>query len=250
MNWIEHIAEPKRLLLAWQAPDHMEDRFRWAVGRIEKNESAEWSFSYLRPGGEFEGLNDGRQFEDLFALGFEGYPAFSLKRREYEGDAVGVFLRRLPPSSRPDFSDYCRQFRIQPESVPSGFSLLGLTEAKLPGDGFSIVDPLDGDVSRCELMLEVAGFRYYADEAKDLLKIGATVSLVPEPDNERDANAIKLCIRGQTVGYVNRLQTRAFHQWLQEKRVDVVLERLNGKPDHPRAFLFVRVHPKSERFAA
>jgi len=38
-NWIERIAEPKRLFLAWQAPDHLVDRFRWAVADLVRTEA-------------------------------------------------------------------------------------------------------------------------------------------------------------------------------------------------------------------
>lgn len=37
MNWIEHFVAPKRLYLAWQAPDQLGDRFRWAVGELAIN---------------------------------------------------------------------------------------------------------------------------------------------------------------------------------------------------------------------
>lgn len=248
-NWIENIAEPRRLILAWQAPDHMGDRFRWAVACLQQQEES-WAFEYLRPGSDFERLNQGRTYAELEALGFQGYPAFSRKRRTHEGDSISVFMRRLPPQSRSDFEDYCHQFRIKATGNLSKISLLGLTEAKLPSDGFSLVDPLDGKAERCDLMLEIAGFRYYAESTQEVLQTGMPVDLVPEPDNPNDPDAIKICIANRTLGYINRLQTKAFHQWIREGRVTAVLERLNGNVERPRAFIFVRVRPVEKQVAA
>jgi hypothetical protein len=89
-------------------------------------------------------------------------------------------------------------------------------------------------------MLEVAGYRYHIPNTP--LKVGDPVGLQPEPENERDPNPVAVrMVNGCRVGYINRLQTAAFRQWLSERRVTAVVERLNGRPGKPRAFIFVRV---------
>ena len=65
-----------------------------------------------------------------------------------------------------------------------------------------------------------------------------------------DVNAIAVKLRGETIGYVNRLQTGAFHEWLRDGRVEVTLERMNGPTDRPRAFMFVWVHDRRGSVAA
>lgn len=93
-----------------------------------------------------------------------------------------VFMRRIPPRSRPDFDAYCRHFGLPDGRPVSNWALLGLTGAKLPSDGFSLVDPLDPDGERCDLMLEVAGFRHQDARETATVSVGNTVQLIPEPE--------------------------------------------------------------------
>lgn len=59
-NWIELVSPPQRLYLAWQAPDHLKNRFRWAVGILTPN-GGELDLAYLDgDSSEFESLNQGR----------------------------------------------------------------------------------------------------------------------------------------------------------------------------------------------
>jgi hypothetical protein len=90
-------------------------------------------------------------------------------------------------------------------------------------------------------MLEVAGFRYYADKLTNPLEVGCDLELLPEPQNEKDSGAVEIRAHGERIGYVNRLQAPTFLKWLAERHVSVTLERLNGSRNHPRAFIFVRV---------
>jgi hypothetical protein len=241
-HWIETAPEPQCLFLAWQAPDHMGDRFRWAVGVLERTTDGDCSLRYFQPGPDFEARNQGRSFDRLRSLGYQGYPAFPLKKERYEGGVLPAFMRRLPPRTRPDFLEYKRQFRLPSHVFVSNFTLLGRTEAKLPSDGFSVVDPLDGDIKRCDLLLEVAGYRYYAEQTR--VSVDEPVIFQPEPGNEHDQNAVMVQVRGQKIGYVNRLQTSAFKRLLAEQNVSSVVERLNGRPGKARAFIFVWVRPR------
>jgi hypothetical protein len=248
-NWLENICEPKLLILAWQAPDHLKERFRWAVGEV-KPASDGFSFRYFAPGQEFESRNAGKTFDQIVALGYAGYAAFPVKVREHTSGVLEAFNRRLPPRGRSDFSEYMKHFRLRDYSSLSNFALLGKTEAALPSDGFSIVDPLDGSASCCDLLLEVAGFRYYANTHGDNVTIGAQVEISPEPENKFDSNAVRFSLNGSTMGYVNRLQAPTFQQWIKKNKVTAVVERINGKIERPRVFLFVRVRPSDAQIAA
>jgi hypothetical protein len=253
-NWLENICDPEILYLAWQAPDHFGIRFRWAVGVVKPRDDG-YAFRYFEPGQEFESYNDGKKYEEMWALGYAGYAAFSTKVREHTSGVLEALRRRIPPRGRSDFAQYMKHFRLRGNLPLSDFSLLGRTEATLPSDGFSLVDPLNGGAECCDLMSEVAGFRYYAKEAGDIVRLGATVEVRAEPENKYDANAVVFLINGKTIGYVNRLQTGAFRQWLTTRKIEAHVERINGKVERPRVFLFVRVRAEgtqsnSERLAS
>ena len=249
-NVIERMVEPRTLLLAWQAADSLRsDRFRWVVAIIESN-GKDCTLRYLREGAEFRTLNEGRAFAQLHSLGFQGYPAFSLTRPVHDEGVLHTFMRRLPPRSRSDFREYAQQFRLSPELELSDFALLGQTGAKLPSDGFSLVDPLDPEASHCDLMLEIAGYRYHAPAENAGMRIGMPVELRQEPENAHDPNAVMILAGDRKVGFVNRLQAPTFRRWLETRRVTGVIERLNGTVGHPRAFIFVRVRPSVLKEAA
>ena len=246
-HWIEKVVEPERLILAWQAAHPDGSRFRWAAGEIaRKGESHR--FRYFTDDAEFEALNDGKLFADMLALGYAGYPAFTLGTTPFEQDVMKAFRRRLPTRDRSDYADYLQHFRLTTDLMVSDFALLGLTGAKLPSDGFSVVDPLEDARPARDLFLEVAGYRHYAGSAPGYE--GAAVAFMVEPHNPHDASAVAIQVAGKVIGYINRLRTAAFGTWVRENRLTGFVERLNGRADHPRAFVFVRVAPRAERVAA
>lgn len=246
-HWIEHVDEPKRLILAWQAPVDQKDRVRWAVGELAKSAS-DVGFRYFS-GAEFADLNAGRSEADLRSYGYFGYPAFDTAKTSFSDGVMDAFMRRLPPRSRPDFPRYLEHFRVRPTSSFSDLTLLGVTEARLPGDGFSLIDPLDAQESRRDLVFEIAGHRHNV-ECRERLVEGVELALVPDPTNEHDAHAIRLEANGELIGHVNRLQAPVVGQWLKTRAVSAWLLRLNGTPEKPRAFAFLRVQPLSTRQAA
>jgi hypothetical protein len=248
MNWIEHVCEPQRLILAWQAPDSTGERFRWAVGEVAPGGGGALTLRYF-VGDEFERANQGKSFDALARLGYLGYPGFRTKDPLHKDGVLEAFMRRVLPSSRTDFAEYRAHFRLKPDSEVSDLGMLGYTEAKLPSDGFSLVNPLEGPGDRFELMTEVAGFRYYA-AANPPVAVGDLVTFKPEPTNEHDANAVMVCVAGRRIGNVNRLQAPAFRSWLNHRSIEAVIERVNGSRERPRVYVFVRVMPSQGLAAA
>lgn len=241
-RWITHVGEPERLILAWQAPDEFKNRTRFAVGELTC-EGETVRLRYFR-GAEFDALNPDHDYQKLLSYGYKGYPGFSLSEAEHSSGVLEAFMRRLPPRSRSDFSAYERHLRIKPGSSFSDFALLSLSEAYLPNDGFSIVDPLRPDVDRRELVLEVAGFRYYALKPDAIIpRPGEPVEIVPEIDNPHDPNAVAIMFAGEKMGNINRLQAETFRTWACQHRLRAFVDRLNGRPDRPRLFVFVDVSP-------
>jgi hypothetical protein len=238
-NCIEHVREPQRLILAWQAPDQFKMRFRWAVGEL-KYSGGTYTFRYFGAE-EFSKLNDSRKFEELQGLGYRGYPAFAPSKDIYTKSVISPFLRRLPPRSRSDFSDYMAGFHVAPTVELSDFALLSITEGKLPSDGFSLVDEyLETDGPR-ELFVELAGHRHYRRKLERPLILGEVVELAPEPNNPVDPNAVMVRSSGECIGYINRLQAMAFLTWVWEGRISATLEKLDGSAEKPRAFVFASI---------
>ncbi|GLQ82881.1 hypothetical protein GCM10007881_64040 [Mesorhizobium huakuii] len=245
---IKYLAEPKQLLLAWQAPDHLGDRQRWAVGVIDIA-GPECTFRYVTSDPEFRTLN-GRSKDDLIALGFLGYPAFGMQRPIHRSEVLPTLMRRLPPRSRPDFGAFLQLYGLAPDANPSDFALLAYTGAKLPSDGFSIVDPLDRSTAKADLVMEVAGTRHLLAGATLDMAPDYPVSLSPEPDNRFDPAAIRVCFSERCVGYVNRLQAETVGYWLHNRAVTASIYRLNGTVQNPKLFIFMSVRPKTDRIAA
>ncbi len=230
LNIIKHIHEPKTLLLVWQPPEGT-TRARCIVGQLVKSEhSGIVTLEYLK------GTDD---FAKATELGFEGYPAYKNVNNAYSNGVVDAFLRRLPPRSRGDFSQYLKQLRLGVDSKISDFALLGYSGAKLPSDGFSIVNPFYDVIGPCEFLTEVAGFRYRDVSINDV-KIGDAVTFVQEPENKFDPSAIKVMLDKVHIGYINRGQLKAFHKWLEHGDVSACVERINGRDDRPLIYLYVQ----------
>lgn len=247
-HWIDFLCEPRELFLAWQPSDTAAERMRWAVGLVSPR-GEEFELRYFEPDSEFERLNSSKTFDQLQALGYVGYPAFSAGQLVHREGVRAALMRRLPPRQRSDFEEYIKQFRLKPGTSITDLALLARTEAKLPSDGFSLVDPLDPSASRCDLMLEVAGYRHYP-KLHDWIEVGARAELLAEPENEFDPNAVQIRVAGEKIGNINRLQASTFLHWLRTCKVEATIERLNGSTDRPRAYVFVRVAPSEIRRAA
>jgi len=241
MSWIEHLPKTRKLILAWEAPTSVKNRTRWAIGELVEQENSNFAFRYYMDK-EFEALNQGRSRSDLPAAGYLGYPAFSSTNSGawITGEVVDTFKRRLLRSDRPDYGSYLSHFRIPALATPSTMTLLGLTQARLPSDGFSLVDPLDAEWSQCDLILEAAGFRHYKSELPTC-EPGSPVNLVADPMAGEDPHAVKMQIQGKTLGYVNRLQSTAVHAWLESRVISTHLLRINGSTERPRPYLFVSI---------
>lgn len=245
-NLIQHIVEPQRLLLTWQSLNDEATRTRFAVGEL--NNDTRPTFRYFSRD-EFELMN-GRSLSSIRDIGYRQYPAFDPAQAVHHDGVLGAFMRRLPPRSRKDFEQYRQHFRLASGLEVSDFELLALTEAKLPSDGFSLVDPLDQTEPSRELLIEVVGHRHYAAECDLTNSVGTVVQFYAEPDNPNDPNAVAVTRRGQKLGYINRFQARSFLVWIAEHRVTATIERLNGEPGHPRVYLFVKVAAKERVIAA
>jgi hypothetical protein len=240
-NLIEHIVEPRRLLLSWQARPRSSDRMRCIVGELR------------RTGGNADlvYLVDSPDYSRAMELGFEGeYPAFPVSRSTTHERVLPTFMLRLPPRRRRDFPEFLESVClpaacVRPDRI-SDFALLGYFGAKLPGDDFTVIHPFDDAVPPFEVMLLVAGHRYHLDTLPlGALQLGMEVEFRLEPGNSFDPQAIQTVVPAladAVVGHVPPGLAASFHRWLAEGlNVSATIERVNGMPENPFVSLFVRV---------
>ena len=229
-RYIEHLIEPQRLLLYWQARES-EKRSRYQVGELIK-----------RDGDVVLRYNSGAEMEAAKEAGFKGYPAFPLKQAEHGHQVLEAFKRRLPPRSRRDFNRYLELRAIAPEAEISDFALLGYSGAKLPDDGFELVHPFDDPPEAFEVLIEIAGFRLEAEVSHEALRPGDAVQLEPEPDNPHDRQAIRVENSSRKLGYVPRGHLAMLHRMLdQGASLSGEIFRINGTSARSLVYVLVRV---------
>jgi hypothetical protein len=229
MNLINHINMPNRLVLVWQSPEGTQ-RNRFVVGEMCFDEQG-YVFRYL--------VNTA-QFNQACAEGFVCYPAFRKINQDYRTGVLETFLRRVPPRKRGDFNKYLQQWQLAHDIDISDFALLGHTGAKLPNDGFSLINPFDNVEAPYEFYIEVAGFRYQGISLEDISE-KMPVDFMSETENEFDHNAVRIDASGQKIGYVNRTQCAAFNRWLEHYSITARIERINGTTDRPLIYVYGRV---------
>lgn len=233
MNYIDHVHEPERLLLIWQPAE--QPRTRYAIAELRR--PADGSRVVLRY------LAEQQDFAAAVERGFIAFPAFPATDQTYDLGVIETFMRRLPPRSRGDYAQYLEQFRLRPETPISEMALLGCTGARLPSDGFSLIDPFDDVSAPCEALIRVAGFQYTSSIPRDALNIGASATLREEPDNPHDPCALAVHVDGVRIGYVARQQAVGLGRLARTGAIELTVERVNGQPDNPNIYLFARIRP-------
>jgi len=232
MRYIEHIVEPDRLLLSWQTSIPGESRLRMFVAELIRNGN-DADLVYLK---------ESEDFSKAQSLGFEKYTGFDTEKEVHE-NVLGSFMKRLPPRTRGDFGRFLEALRIKNDANVSDFALLGYSGAKLPDDDFTVIHPFENASPPFELMLPVQGYRYYKDQLPfaELTK-NMQAEFEAEPENPKDAKAIKIVIDGVRAGYVSRGLTGSFHKWMQSGlTISAYVERINGAEQNPEIYLYVSV---------
>lgn len=233
MNRINHLFEPNRLFLVWQRPlASSEPRPRRVVAEILSTGKGV-TFRYLA------GTDD---FDKALAEGFKGFPAFNPDGHagEYHEGVLEAFVRRLPPRKREDFSNYLAQYRLPEKFSGSDMAFLAYTGAKLPSDGFELVPDLIDSAPPLEFFLEVAGFRHQGIPSQ-AIAVDDPVRLVKEPGNPHDPMAITVEHALGRIGYLASPYCGAVSRWLESSSVETSIERINGNPERPLVYIFLKV---------
>jgi hypothetical protein len=79
----------------------------------------------------------------------------------------------------------------------------------------------------------LAGFRYYAAEARwQEMKEGQALTLVREPENVHDRNAVRVEWRGEKLGYLPRRENKAVATAMDTgDKIDAKIAKLREHPD-------------------
>lgn len=154
-------------------------------------------------------------------------------------------MRRLPPRTRGDFSQYLEGLRLKPDVTLSDFALLGYSGAKLPSDGFSIIYPFCEVNEACELLIEAAGYRHIKKNHHVTISIDMPAVFSKEFHEGIQEEAILITVAEERLGYVARGLIPTFTDWINEGRiVDAWVEKINGMPGRPTAHVYVKVSAK------
>ena len=231
MNHIEHIIEPRKLLLSWQGSD----RTRYIVAELSR-QGDDADLTYLRNSPDYLAAK-----EKGFAGEYPGFPADS----DHQA-VLAAFMTRLPPRYRTDYDAFLKAIRIHAGAQITDFALLGYAGGRLPSDDFCIIHPFDQAEPPFEFLLPLAGYRYYQQEVPyDAVKIGMPVRFELEPSNPHDPEAVRAVVSDvseNTAGYVCRGLLPQFRRWLGTGLgVLGTVERKNGVDDRPLIYVYVSV---------
>lgn len=191
------------LYLIWKDP---QTRLNFTIGKLYRGEK--YTFEYFREVGEAENRGWTK---------FEVFP----EEKAYESEVLfPVFASRLPDKKRRDIGKILEKYGL---SEFDEFELLRKSEARLPIDTYSFIDPIFPEEETVQRDFFIMGVRHQTpckgENCGLLPKVGVGDELIfeTEPENSYDSNAIKVKTQsGEVLGYVPRYYNTA------------ILERLNN----------------------
>ena len=141
--------------------------------------------------------------------GWGGLEPFPDKEKVYKSEVMfPVFSSRLPDPKRRDIKNILDKYGL---SSYDPYELLKKNSGKLPIDTYEFVWPIFPDDETVQRDFYVMGVRHVAkSEGKQcaclpLVEYGDNLFFLPEPDNEKDHNAILVITEnGEKIGYVPR----------------------------------------------
>lgn len=193
----------KYLYLIWKDP---KTRRNFTIGKLCRNEN--YTFEYDGDFGKAE--NYGWTKFDMFP-----------EEKVYESEVLfPVFASRLPDRKRRDINKILEKYGL---TEFDEFELLRKSEARLPIDTYSFIDPIFPDDTTIERDFFIMGIRHNSpckgEDCKLMpdLKIGDELVFEKEPNNEHDPNAIRILTKNEThLGYVPRYYNIAILNRLNE----------------------------------
>lgn len=171
--------------------------------------------------------------------GFMPFAGMGDLHRIYQSDQLfPLFANRLLARSRPEYEAYLTWAGFDHQQPPDPLAILGVTEGRRMTDSIEIFPcPAPDSQGRYSCAFFLHGIRHLP--ASTLahvasLQPGASLTLVPEPGNARDPNAVAVHSATLHIGYVPRFLARDVVTLLKRLKVeelDVTVRRVNpGAP--------------------
>lgn len=238
MKLIENIIEPRKLFVLWQAIDKTLGKAageRFVVGEVV-NDGANSKLSYY----------DNDDTKAALEKGFKGLTTYPFEPSKICNGVESVLAKRLPPSSRSDYDDYLRAYRISPTAAEkvSSLALLANTTGNLTGDGFTFSPSFEGLEPPFQFAFDIAGFGHNNKGATlefiNYLQ-GAEVHFEHEKENDFDSDAVTVCLEGKKLGYAPKGINKGILDLKDKCQMSATIERINGTVGRPNILVFVEV---------
>lgn len=180
------------LYLIWKDP---ETRRNYTIGKLSF-EDGRYVFCYLPDA------------EEAKKVGWEYLKSFP-ENITYESNVVfSAFTSRLPDKKRRGIEAILRRYGLEQYDE---FEFLRRSGARLPIDTYEFIDPILPEDETIQKDFYVMGIRYkspcHGEDCELMVPVscGEELSLVPEPENQYDGNALRIVtLGGQHLGYVPR----------------------------------------------
>ncbi len=193
----------KFLYLIWKDP---QSRRNFTIGKLGHGEK--YTFEYCKDFGIAENYGWTK---------FEVFP----EEKVYESEILfPVFASRLPDRKRRDIDKILEKYGL---SEFDEFELLRKSEARLPIDTYSFIDPIFPEDETVEREFFVMGIRHHAPCAGEDCTLLPNVSngdeliFRREPENKYDSNAICILTKNnELLGYVPRYYNLAILERLEK----------------------------------
>jgi hypothetical protein len=215
------------LFLAWRDPHN---RGWYVVGRLTYADEF-YEFVYTR--GMLTAATE---------AGFQPLPSFPDASFRYRSTGLfPLFANRLPPRSRPDYSDFVQYLNFV-ESELDPIAILGLSGGRRVTDTFEMFRMPERDTSgMCHIRFFVHGLGHLSAESHaraDRLNAGERLLLMHDFQNPADSRALLLrtaeAVKGDVypVGYCPRYLLDDLYTLFQEQTTapEVRVERINLAP--------------------
>jgi hypothetical protein len=186
------MARPYLLWLIWQ---NVSTRQRYHVGNLIHKDGL-YFFQY-------ESTNKHRGLKDALKNGYRFHLAFPDLNKVYVSEKLfGPFLRRLPNTSRPDFSNLLVKYGLSNDYTQ--MDLLRVTGGRLGTDSYEFVHPVYSEGDHFDFDFHIAGWRHHGgDKYIDKLIDDANLVFEKEPSNDQDPFAVMIkTTDGILLGYV------------------------------------------------
>lgn len=240
MKLIEHLMQPEKLLITWQAIDPSNNQCagkRFVVGEV-RAENGDWVLGY------YDNDDTAEAQRDFLFKGLTAFPYEASKT--YTSNVENVLSKRIASPRRADYADYLRSYRIPPEMADSlsTMQVLAYTGGELTGDGFVFFPDLENMQPPFDLVMVIAGFRHWEG-----MNIGPIMELmdkevrfVPEPDNEKDPFAIEVFAGDTKLGYLPRGYNQYFvNHALDSYNITACITKINGTIERPKISILAEI---------